>query len=56
MNSKVKSKEALQKVKTALAEKYERLARLTSSKPKQRELHQRALKYRRQAAQLGHQP
>ncbi len=38
-------------VKTSLAEKYERLARLTSSEPKRIAFSYNALKYRRQAAQ-----
>lgn len=39
-------------VKLALAEKYERLARLTSSDPKRRHFHHRALCYRRQVEQM----
>ncbi|MGE0378602.1 MAG: hypothetical protein AB7I48_02025 [Planctomycetaceae bacterium] len=39
-------------VKRALAEKYERLATMTSSKPKKRQFSHRAVKYRRQVAQL----
>lgn len=38
-------------VKTALAEKYERLARLTSSVPRKATYAHLALKYRRQAEQ-----
>ena len=40
-------------VKTALAEKYERLSRLTSSVPKKSTFAYMALKYRRQAAQAA---
>ena len=40
-------------VKTALAEKYERLSRLTSSVPKKSTFAHLALKYRRQAAQAA---
>ncbi len=40
-------------VKTALAEKYERLSRLTSSVPKKSTFAYHALKYRRQAAQAA---
>lgn len=39
-------------VKIALAEKYERLARLTSSTPKRRQFAHRAVCYRRQIEQL----
>lgn len=42
------------RVKEALAEKYARLAVQTSSKPKKRQFAYRALKYRRQVAQLQH--
>lgn len=38
-------------VKTALAEKYERLARLTASVPRKATYANQALKYRRQAEQ-----
>ncbi|MCA9053230.1 MAG: hypothetical protein KDA75_05300 [Planctomycetaceae bacterium] len=41
-------------VKTALAEKYEHLARLTHSDTRKKKLYNRALRYRRQVAQLGH--
>ena len=41
-------------VKTALAEKYEHLARLTRSETRKKKLYNRALRYRRQVAQLGH--
>lgn len=41
-------------VKTALAEKYERLARLTKSETRKKKLSNRAVVYRRQVAQLGH--
>ena len=40
-------------VKTALAEKYERLARLTSSTTRKMKLSNRAKIYRRQVTQLG---
>jgi hypothetical protein len=40
-------------VKTALAEKYERLSRLTASAPKKSTFAHLALKYRRQAAQAA---
>lgn len=40
-------------VKTALAEKYERLSRLTASVPKKSTFAHLALKYRRQAAQAA---
>lgn len=40
-------------VKTALAEKYERLARLTSSTTRKMKLSNRAKIYRRQITQLG---
>ncbi|MFV0445977.1 MAG: hypothetical protein ACK5Q5_20565 [Planctomycetaceae bacterium] len=43
----------LSDVKTALAEKYERLARLTSSTTRKKKLSNRALVYRRQVIQLG---
>lgn len=39
-------------VKLELAAKYDRLAKLTSSRPRQASLAQRALVYRRQAEQL----
>ena len=42
----------LAKVKLAMAEKYENLARLSGSKPQQRVYLNRAGKYRRQAADL----
>ncbi|MBX3440333.1 MAG: hypothetical protein KF861_22780 [Planctomycetaceae bacterium] len=41
-------------VKQALAEKYERLARNTRSKPKKQQFSHRAVKYRRQVAQMQH--
>jgi hypothetical protein len=41
-------------VKTALAEKYERLARLAGSTAKQKAYAFRATKYRRQILQMGH--
>jgi hypothetical protein len=41
-------------VKTALAEKYERLARLAGSAAKQKAFAFRATKYRRQLLQMGH--
>jgi hypothetical protein len=41
-------------VKTALAEKYERLARLAGSAAKQKAYAFRATKYRRQVLQMGH--
>ena len=40
-------------VKNELAEKYERLARLTKSDPKRQQYHHRAVKFRRQAVQIG---
>lgn len=43
-------------VKTALAEKYERLSRSAKSEPKTRQFARRAVKYRRQVAQLQHTP
>ena len=42
-------------VKTALAEKYERLARLTRSQTRKKKLSNRALRYRRQVAQMAHE-
>ncbi|MCA9077148.1 MAG: hypothetical protein KDA93_19130 [Planctomycetaceae bacterium] len=42
-------------VKTALAEKYERLSRSAKSDPKTRQFATRALRYRRQVAQLQHE-
>jgi len=44
----------LVQVKQALAEKYERLSRKTTSRPKKRQFTHRAVKYRRQLAQLQH--
>ncbi len=44
----------LQQVKLALAEKYERKARAAKSDAKRKQFSRRALKYRRQAAQLTH--
>jgi hypothetical protein len=44
----------LHDVKTALAEKYERLARETPSTPRRQHFLNRATRYRRQAAQLTH--
>ncbi len=41
-------------VKLALAEKYERLATRTASQPKKQQFAHRALKYRRQVAQMQH--
>ncbi|MEZ6064258.1 MAG: hypothetical protein R3B90_00785 [Planctomycetaceae bacterium] len=41
-------------VKTALAEKYERLARETKSTPRRKHFANRAVRYRRQAEQLQH--
>lgn len=47
----------LARVKTTLAEKYERLAELTGSKPRQKVWMLRAHRYRRQARQAaGEQP
>ena len=46
--------ENLIKVKTALAEKYERLARIAGSVPKRKQFANRAVAYRRQLAQLSH--
>ena len=40
-------------VKNELAEKYERLARLTKSDPKRQQFHFRAVKFRRQAVQIA---
>lgn len=40
-------------VKTALAEKYERLARLTKSQTRKQKLTNRAIVYRRQAVQIA---
>lgn len=40
-------------VKTKLAEKYEHLAATTRSTPKRKQFTFRAVKYRRQAAELG---
>ena len=45
------TKRTFVEVKTALAEKYERLARLTSSVPRKSTYAVHALRYRRQAAQ-----
>jgi hypothetical protein len=42
-------------VKTALAEKYERLARNAGSAAKQKAFSYRATKYRRQLQQMGHE-
>jgi len=39
-------------VKLALAEKYDRLSKLSNSRPKRRTLAQQSLKYRRQAETL----
>ena len=44
----------LVKVKTALAEKYERLSRNAKSVTKTRQFSYRAVRYRRQVAQLLH--
>ena len=41
-------------VKTALAEKYERLARVAGSTPKRKTYTQRAVRYRRQVQQMQH--
>ena len=41
-------------VKTALAEKYERLARQAGSAAKEKAFAYRATKYRRQILQMGH--
>ena len=43
---------SLYDVKIKLAEKYERLAKLAGSKPKQKTFSGRAVVYRRQAAQI----
>jgi len=40
-------------IKITLAEKYERLARLTKSTPRRKQLAYRATRYRRQAEQMG---
>lgn len=45
----------LSKVKLALAAKYERQAKLASSKPKKKKFLQMAGSYRRQAEQLSRQ-
>lgn len=42
-------------VKTALAEKYERLARLTKSDTRKRHFINRSIRYRRQVLQLSHE-
>ncbi|MEW4526467.1 MAG: hypothetical protein ACF8PG_00645 [Maioricimonas sp. JB045] len=42
----------LAQIKNQLADKYDHLSRLTSSKPKQRALSRRAAKHRRQAVEL----
>jgi hypothetical protein len=49
-------KDHLIAVKTALAEKYERLARLAGSAAKEKAYSYRATKYRRQILQMGHGP
>jgi hypothetical protein len=49
----MKTKRTLIDVKTALAEKYERLATLTKSHTRKKKLSNRALVYRRQVAQLA---
>lgn len=49
------SPRTLKDVKTALAEKYERLARLTSSTTRKMKLSNRAIIYRRQVAQMAHE-
>ena len=41
-------------VKTALAEKYERLSRIAGSTPKRKTYSLRALRYRRQMQQMQH--
>ncbi len=41
-------------VKTALAEKYERLARLTKSDTRKKHYINRSVRYRRQVLQMGH--
>lgn len=46
------STDNLIQVKTALAEKYERLAAQTKSTPKRKSFTNRAVKYRRQVTQL----
>lgn len=50
---KTMTKRTFVDVKTALAEKYERLARLTSSVPRKASYSNLALRYRRQAAQAA---
>ncbi|MFG0335240.1 MAG: hypothetical protein ACF8TS_17925 [Maioricimonas sp. JB049] len=42
----------LAQIKNQFADKYEHLATLTSSKPKRRQLHRRAVKLRRQAIEF----
>lgn len=49
----MKNERTLIDVKTALAEKYERLARLTKSHTRKMKLSNRALVYRRQVTQLA---
>jgi hypothetical protein len=48
-----RERENLVRVKTALAAKYESLARISNSRPKQAKWQRLASKYRRQAARLG---
>ena len=50
--STVPTQRTLLDVKKALAEKYERLARLTNSEPRRRHFTNRANVYRRQVAQI----
>ena len=50
-----KKSENLSKVKLALAEKCERLVRMTKSAPKQKKLRNHAARFRRQAAGLARQ-
>jgi hypothetical protein len=45
-------KRTLRDVKLALAEKYERLARVAGGKPKQRHYLTKAVRYRRQVQQI----
>ncbi len=52
--SAMSDKSNLLKVKTALAEKYERLSRSAKSVPKTRQFSCRAVRYRRQVAQMLH--
>ncbi len=52
--STAERKRQLAEVKLALARKYERLARVACSKPKQRQFQYHAARYRREAERLSH--